>query len=150
MTDFGDDEMPPCVVPQKKQRRIDHESPVHVAVKRYLEAVLPTGTLVAWIRNEIVFPKYIREDDGLARARYMDKLKAKGFKPGLPDLMIAIPDGRIGFMEIKPFDRGQLNADQIVIHRKLYDFGIPCDVVRSIDDARATVAEWGWPTREAA
>ena len=68
--------------------------------------------------------------------------------PGIPDLAIIIPGGRIHFIEVKT-GAGRLSPDQCAVHDRLVALGTPAAVVRSIDDARLAFAVWGIPTREA-
>jgi hypothetical protein len=75
------------------------------------------------------------------------RLKALGLTPGIPDLCLIAPVGRVFFIEVKT-PRGSLSPEQVAIHSWLTAIGVPCAVCRSINDARLALKEWGIPTRE--
>ena len=75
------------------------------------------------------------------------KLKALGVTPGVPDLCLITPVGRVFFIEVKT-PNGRLSAEQQKIHEWLTAIGVSCAVARSIDDARNALRAWNIPTRE--
>lgn len=121
-------------------RRVDREGPVHMAVLNWLRLVLPVGALVAHVPNE-VFLK------GEAAKRAVAKAKELGLHVGFPDLVVIAPEG-VGFIEIKA-EGGSLSKDQRETLDALKALGANIGVCRSIEDARETLARWGFQTREA-
>ena len=84
--------------------------------------------------------------DKVARAKQINKLKAAGMVKGAADLILFDRRfvRRVGFMEVKT-EGGRVSPDQIRFGElATCVWGIPYAVVRSIDDARETLAEWGW------
>ncbi len=98
--------------------------------------------------------------------RIVQKLRWQGLRPGMPDLVllwryvppsriISGPDGwkpqdpgtnGVGFIEVKSWV-GRLSEDQKSVHAWLTAHGHRVAVVRSTDDLRKTLAEWGAPCR---
>lgn len=121
-------------------RRVDREGPVHMAVLNWLRLVLPKGSIVAHIPNEVALSG---RDASVAVA----KAKGLGLVVGFPDLIVVSPDG-VGFIEIKA-EGGSLSKDQRETLDALKALGANIGVCRSIEDARETLARWGFQTREA-
>lgn len=71
-----------------------------------------------------------------------------GIVNGWPDLGLVLPDGRAAFIECKSA-KGVLSKAQRAVRMRLIKVGIPCCVARSVEDARAALAQWGVATREA-
>lgn len=116
------------------------EDRIHTSIVRYMRSVLPHGWDVWHIPNN---PR-----SAVAGAR----LKAMGMKAGAPDIMIlGVVDEApwIGFAEVKG-PKGRLSSEQVKVHDRLKDKGIPVVVLRSIDDARDFIAANGLPSREVA
>jgi len=122
--------------------RASHEAPIQRAIVAYLRRVLPDA-IVHHSANEGVRG---------GRDGYLDGAIKKGMgqEPGFPDLLI-IAHAHIGpmFLEVKSAT-GRVSVAQAAMLEKLAALGYRVAVVRSIDDVRARLAEWGiWP-REAA
>lgn len=83
--------------------------------------------------------------DAKARAIQTNALKRAGMMPGFPDLLLFDRiQRRVGFMEVKS-EGGKLQPSQVAfadVYPALWKW--PYAVVRSIDDAKETLAEWGW------
>jgi hypothetical protein len=75
------------------------------------------------------------------------KLKLLGVTPGIPDLCLIDPVGRVFFIEVKTAT-GRLSPEQVAIHSWLTAIGVPCAVCRGVDDARNALAAWNIKTRE--
>ncbi|WP_253284842.1 VRR-NUC domain-containing protein [Ruegeria sp. HKCCD6109] len=77
------------------------------------------------------------------------KKKAAGQVTGFPDLLI-LPQAKVGafFFEIKA-EGGRLSQAQKAVHEGLRELGYPVAVVRSIEDAREALIEFGVGFREA-
>lgn len=121
--------------------RQDRESGVQRAIVAYLRRVLPDA-IVHHSPNEGVRG---------GRDGYLDGAfkKSAGQVAGFPDLIV-IPWAHIGplFLEVKSAS-GRLSEAQAVMLDRLATLGYRVAVVRSIDDVRARLAEWGIATREA-
>lgn len=135
------------MVPKRKRRARPQrrEEPIHIAVKNYLEAVLPDEFIVHHSRN-----------GGMSKAEN-GRAKAMGTKKGWLDLVV-VGEKDMGpllcsmvpamwFFEVKDED-GVLSDDQRKFIKKLDRLKIPHCVVRSIDEARAAVVRFGLPSRE--
>jgi len=72
-----------------------------------------------------------------------------GLLPGMPDLGLAIPDGRCAFIEVKT-PKGKLSNNQKVILARMDCFSIPYIVATGIDEVRVFLRFLGVATREAA
>jgi hypothetical protein len=122
-----------------KQRR-DIEGPLHRQILRYLRMTLPASWIIHHSANK---PRSMRQG---AREKLL------GAIAGWPDLAIYGP-GPAGpsawFMEIKP-PRGRVSDDQHDVHDQLLDAGFPVRVIRSVEEARAAVYDWGLPSNDAA
>ena len=84
--------------------------------------------------------------DKVARAKQVNKLKRAGMVKGAADLILFDRRfvRRVGFFEIKR-EGGRVSADQIHFAEVSTGvWGLPYAVVRSIEDAKETLAEWGW------
>ncbi len=95
----------------------------------------------------------------IVEPRTVAKLKWLGLKPGVPDLVLCWASfapgervntvehvGETGFIEVKSWV-GRLSEDQKSVHAWLTAHGHRVAVVRSTDDLRKTLAEWGAPCR---
>ena len=136
---------PDGAIPDKPARKkaVDREGPIHRAIKRWLETVLPPDCFVSHIpgapRNEI------------AGAR----LKALGATAGTPDIIIIVPgahlehdvDSRTFFLEVKAHG-GRLSPEQVETIGRLEKAGAYVDLVRSVEEARYSLRRWGVYTRE--
>ena len=142
--EWEDDAATIAYVNRPKKKRTNPEWSVQVAVRRYIEAVVP-GVIVAWVRNEMPFSA---NNDPMARARYYSKLKVGGLRPGFTDFVVCWPGG-VGFMEIKP-PGGRLTGEQPEIHQRMTAMNQNIAVVRGIDDAREALRRWNVPVREVA
>lgn len=71
-----------------------------------------------------------------------------GVVAGIPDLLLMMPGGKVGFIEVKT-DTGRLSPAQVVIRDRMIVLGTPHVLARCIDDVRAALTAWGAPTREA-
>ncbi len=113
------------------------EDAVHLAVLAWLRSVLPreaVETLIHVPNGEARHP--------ITGAR----LKRLGVRPGVEDLQF-VWRGRLHAIEVKPA-RGRQSASQRERQAALEAAGARYAVVRSIEDARAALREWGVCTRE--
>lgn len=114
------------------------EDTIHIAIKRWLETVLPTA-IVLHVPN-----------DGKRSEAAGARLKRLGMLAGWPDLTVMLPaEERVFLLEVKN-QSGVLSSDQRACHAMLRARRIPVAVVRSIDDARIAIRGWGIETRETA
>lgn len=113
------------------------EEAVHVAIKEWLELVLPTAIVIH-------VPNNPRSATSGAR------LKRMGMIAGWPDLTVMLPEGARTFcLEVKAA-KGALSPKQRAVHDLLTAKRIPVGVVRSIEEARSFIAGIGITTRESA
>ena len=119
--------------------RRDHEGPIHRSILAYLRATLPHA-LIHHSPNE-------SDMAGADRARM--KASALGTKRGWPDLQVSLRYGVTVYFEVKS-PTGRVTPDQAAIGAALMALGNHWAMVRSVDDVRACLAEWGIKTREVA
>lgn len=74
----------------------------------------------------------------LARVRKV----AMGAARGWPDITMVLPDGRVGFMEVKAPGNG-LDPAQREFRDRCQMLGRPWALVRSVDEALEAWREWG-------
>lgn len=115
---------------------IDREGPIQIAIVKYLRAILPKECVVVHIKNEI-------NKRGKAFAIEQAKAKRKGVVTGFPDLMV-LPFATVGpvFFEVKAEGNYPTEA-QRGMHKRITHLGYPCAVVRSVDDVKECLHEWG-------
>lgn len=84
--------------------------------------------------------------DIVARVKQSNALKRAGVMPGFADLILLDRRfvRRVGFLEVKAA-KGRLSPAQEAfadLCEKVWH--LPYAVVRSVDDTKATLSEWGW------
>lgn len=114
------------------------EKHIQKNVREYLAAVridafhCPNGAVLA--------------GDAKARAMQSNALKRAGVVNGFPDLLLIkrTQDGpRVGFFEVKR-EGEKLRKEQADFADRCTDWQLPFAVVRSVDDAKEALADWGW------
>jgi hypothetical protein len=70
------------------------------------------------------------------------RLKRMGVTPGAPDLLFVFPGGRCAFLEIKA-DKGRMSDAQKGVFEHFDEHRVPYAVVRSLDEAKAILEQWG-------
>lgn len=73
--------------------------------------------------------------DDRQRAMLANSFKKQGMRPGVPDLCIVLPRGRMAFAELKS-DTGRLSGNQEYWRDRLRHHGHDWWLVRSLDDLR--------------
>lgn len=111
------------------------ENDIQRAIVKYIGAVLPHGIVMA-------IPNASRRTVG---GKPMNA--APGLLPGAPDLVVALPKGRVVWLEVKA-PKGRASSNQITVHGKLNALGHTCAVVRSIEDVQRVFDYLGIETRE--
>jgi len=84
--------------------------------------------------------------DAKARAIQSRALKSAGVVNGFPDLiLVKRADGpaKVGFFEVKR-EGEKLRPEQADFSDRCQDWQLPYAVVRSVEDAREALQEWGW------
>ena len=74
------------------------------------------------------------------------RIKADGMITGWPDLTVVGPEGLVAFLEVKA-PGGKLSPAQSEIGDMLTRMGHTWAVVRSQDEAVATLQSWGWDVK---
>lgn len=70
------------------------------------------------------------------------KFKAEGVVSGTPDLVFVLPEGRVGFLELKA-PKGALSDNQKVFREKALQTGAFWEYARDYDTAWGVLAGWG-------
>lgn len=113
--------------------RTDREGPIQQAVVEYLRRVMPDA-LVHHARNEI-------NKRGLAIQIELAKARRRGVVAGFPDIIALTYVGAL-FFEVKA-EGNYADKNQRAVHVHLERLGYRVAVVRSIDDVRECLVEWG-------
>jgi hypothetical protein len=115
--------------------RIQHEAAVQKQIVEYIRAVLPRS-IVAAIPNGSQRTASGRPANAVA-----------GLLPGMPDLVIVLPEGKVLWAEIKS-EKGKISPAQLNVHGQLNSLGHVCVVLRSVDDLRHAFKHLNIKTRE--
>lgn len=118
----------------------DLEGPIHRSIIHYLRSTLPPSAIIHHSPNEGVRGGARGKLDGIKR-------KAMGVQAGFPDILI-FSDGKGYCLEVKA-EGGRLSPLQKLVKQNLEEQGIPYAVVRSIQDVRESLDEWGVRSKEA-
>jgi hypothetical protein len=70
------------------------------------------------------------------------RLKRMGVAPGAPDILFVFPYSRCAFLEIKA-GRGRPSENQKAVFDHFYKWRVDYAVVRSLDEAKAVLEQWG-------
>lgn len=116
-------------------KRVDREGPVQRSIVSYLRTVMPDA-IVHHAKGEI-------KKSGDSIRNELAQAKRNGALPGFPDLVI-LPFSTVGafFLEVKP-EGAYASKVQKEMHEKMRGLGYRVAVVRSIDDVRECLMEWG-------
>jgi len=120
---------------------VDREGPIQEAIVSYLRLIFPEPQIVHHARNEV-------NKRGKHIAMELSKAKRRGAVKGFPDIVV-LPFSTLGamFFEVKAEGR-YANPSQRDIHDRLRALGYRIAVVRSIDDVREVLTEWGIPSHD--
>jgi hypothetical protein len=116
--------------------RIQHEAAVQKQIVEYIRAVLPKA-IVAAIPNGSQRTASGRPANAVA-----------GLLPGMPDLVVVLPEGKVLWAEIKS-EKGRISPAQLNVHGQLNALGHVCVVLRSVEDTRHALKYLNIKTREA-
>ena len=119
-------------------RRKTPEADAQRAIVQALRFVLPHGAIVHHSVNEIT------AGDRRAKARQAI-LVGMGVHPGFADLIV-LSEGRVLFLEVKS-KTGRLSPAQKTFRNAVQAQGFAWALVRSVDDALAALADYGFITR---
>ncbi len=114
--------------------RAHPEDDLHMAVAQFLDLALPHDA--AWTTVE---------HGGKRSKRESGRLKAKGVKPGWPDILIVYGQ-RAYTIELKA-PGGRLNKNQKIRHPIIRNAGVPVAVCRRIEEVEGTLRGWGLPLK---
>lgn len=127
-------------------RRASPERTVQVTLRRWLDMVLPAGSVTAAVKNEHA----AASADPMARARFHAKRKAEGVVTGFPDMVALLPGGRTVLIEVKAPRTGVVSDAQDGLHTRLRSLGHVVILADSIEACRGGLLAAGVPLREAA
>jgi len=119
------------------RRRYKPEDALHIAVAEYLAIALPTG----WVWSTVdMGGKRTKTEAGL--------LKAKGARPGFPDIVIFGPPAvePVVFIELKA-KAGRLGSEQEQFAHDVKSLGLRWYCCRSVDDVAFALHQAGVPLR---
>lgn len=120
----------------QKRRKVDREGPVHIEIVDWLRAHVP-NVIVHHCRNEI-------NKRGKMIAKELAAAARKGAVKGFPDLIV-LPFAHCHspvFFEVKA-EGNYADATQKALHEDLRRMGYRVAVVRSTEDVRESLREWG-------
>lgn len=78
---------------------------------------------------------------GHRHIRQASKLKAEGVRRGTPDLCFMLPEGRVGWLEMKT-TKGRLSSEQKSFCAIAQQLGHLWAMATSVDDAIRVLTEW--------
>jgi hypothetical protein len=81
-------------------------------------------------------------NEGQRAPRTAAFLKSTGMMPGVADLVVVIPGGRVFFMELKTL-KGRTSAEQRAFRFLCEANGTPYELVRTPEEAASTLHAWG-------
>ena len=119
-------------------RRNTPEADLQRAVVRALRFALPRTAIIHHCANEVTEP-------GPRGAKRQAILVGMGVQAGFADLAV-LCEGRILFLELKA-PKGRLRPDQEAFRDAVLSQGFGWALVRSLDDALAALADFGFATR---
>ena len=115
-------------------RRRHDEDDLHMAVAQFLDLALPEDACWTTV-----------EHGGKRGKREAGRLKAKGVRPGWPDIEI-MWQRRAHFIELKA-PKGLLSDNQIDTHLALKQAGALIATCRCVEEVEGTLRGWGLPLR---
>ena len=130
-----DTESPPGSWEKALRKPKQSERAIQRAIRKYLASV---GLISAHVPNGASLAGNAKR-----RAQQMNNLKGDGLTPGFPDLIVMGTNARVGFMEVKSA-KGEQNENQKAVESWMQRDGHKYAVVRSVDDAKETLRDWGW------
>lgn len=90
---------------------------------------------------------FFHSPNGGARdKREAAKLKAMGVRPGVADLGLMLPGGRMGWIELKA-DKGRQSPGQVEFQASCQRLDHPYLVCRSLAEVQGALDAWGVSTR---
>ena len=120
----------------RKAKRVDREGPLQIEIVNYLRDLFPSPCIVHHCKNEI-------NKRGFNIAIEIKKAIERGMVPGFPDIIV-LPFEQIGLMLFEVKAEGNYAQDnQKDVHEDLRRLGYHVAVVRSIQDVRECLLEWG-------
>ena len=131
---LADGEEPAAPKPRKAKAPRPLEAAIQVAIVRYLRLALPGAVIHASPGGAKLAGN--ARDRGIA----MHKLKSMGMLVGFPDLIV-LWRGSLFALEVKRSGEDP-DEDQLWVGRRIVANGGKWAVVRSVDDAKACLAEW--------
>ena len=117
-------------------KRIDREGPIHIACLQFLREVLP-GALIHHSPNEMPVAGASQKSKAIAQ----NKAKGLGMQPGWPDLEVFYRGLPLMF-EVKA-EGGTMSKAQRSVCDAFVAQGVHYAVVRSVDDVKEALDDWG-------
>ena len=116
-------------------RRVDREGSIQRSIVSYLRTVMPDA-IIHHAKGEI-------KKSGTSIRNELAQAKRNGALPGFPDLVV-LPFSTVGaiFFEVKA-EGNYASKAQKEMHEHMRKLGYRVAVVRSIDDVRECLMEWG-------
>lgn len=119
-----------------RKKRVDREGPIQKEIVEWLRETFPDA-LVHHCKNEI-------KKSGWQFAKELARAKELGMVPGFPDVIFLIfyPKFPAMFFEVKA-EGNSATEEQEKVHAKIGSLNHRVAVVRSVEDVRECLAEWG-------
>lgn len=125
----------PAAQPKAQDRPIQHERELAIALAEWLRLMRSLGRLRALVFHV-----------GNERSSRQESILAwrMGVEAGVPDLIVCMPGGQGGAIELKrPDGKGQLSKEQRQWRDELRAMGWQWAMALSIEDVEATLTKWG-------
>lgn len=112
------------------------EEDLQKIVVRFLQLACPKAVFFA-----------VPNQKGTRKTWEQGLLKSLGVRAGVADLVFVLPEGRVGFIELKAPDNGRQSADQAVFEEDVRALGAPYLICRSLAEVEGALAAWEVPMR---
>jgi len=90
---------------------------------------------------------HVPNQRGTRKRFEQELLKALGVRPGVADLVFVLPEGRVGFIELKAPENGRQSAEQSAFEEDVRALGAPYLICRSLAEVEGALKAWGVPLR---
>ena len=116
--------------PTRRMRAPGRESTLHFSVAAFMRRAWPED-----------LPWWHTPNGELRDKRTAAKLKGMGVLRGVPDIIVLLPNGQAGFIELKKAD-GTSSDDQVEFRDKVLALHCGYATCRSMEEVQAALSRW--------
>ncbi len=99
-------------------------------------------TVVDYLRITLTTPWFHVPNGGNWPVVWKVKLKRLGHRAGVADLVFILPEGKVGFIEMKT-EKGRQSESQKAFQQDVERMGCPYAVCRSLEAVQEVLEDWG-------